>query len=210
MRVKQLVRTRIALALKMAAGVLTIVPCAWAAPASQGDRKMTQSVYDFSGRTIEGKERSLGVYRGKVSLIVNTASRCGFTPQYAALEKLYRRYKDRGFEVLAFPANNFLNQEPGSNEEIKNFCALRYETSFPLFSKISVKGKDIAPLYAFLTTQSPFPGAIGWNFTKFLVARNGRVLARFDSSTDPLDHRVIDALERALAEKQEAQADRSR
>jgi glutathione peroxidase len=208
MRWNRHVRASITTALTATAFGLMIAPGSLGAPPSRGDHKMTQSAYDFGGRTIEGEESPLSAYRGKVSLIVNTASRCGFTPQYASLEKLYRRYRDRGFEVLAFPANNFLRQEPGSNEEIKSFCTLRYQTSFPLFSKISVKGKDIAPLYSFLTTKSPFPGAIGWNFTKFLVARDGRVIARFDSATDPLDRRVTDALERALAEKPEAREDR--
>jgi glutathione peroxidase len=164
----------------------------------------TSGVHDFQVRTIDGKERSLRDYRDKVLLIVNTASRCGFTSQYASLETLYGRYRDRGFEVLAFPANDFLNQEPGSDEEIRSFCALRYQTSFPLFSKIRVKGKDMAPLYDYLTTRSPFPGAIGWNFTKFLVGRDGRVVGRFDSKTDPLDRKVTDALETALEVQQPA------
>ena len=170
---------------------------------------MTRTIYDYSLPTIDGGERSLSEFRGDVLLIVNTASRCGFTPQYAALEMLYRRYQQHGFEVLAFPANNFMNQEPGSDTEIKNFCTLRYDVSFPLFSKISVKGKDIAPLYAYLTTDSAFPGAIGWNFTKFLVARDGRVVARFDSRTDPADRKVTEAIEAALAQKAPAVADAS-
>jgi glutathione peroxidase len=180
---------------------LAVSATAWAA-GTQVNAKggtMNGSIYDFRVRTIDGNERSLAEYRGKALLIVNTASRCGFTPQYASLEKLYRTYQARGFEILAFPANNFMNQEPGSNEEIKSFCTLKYDTSFPLFSKISVKGKDIAPLYSYLTTASPFPGAIGWNFTKFIVDRNGRVVARFDSRTDPLDPGVTEAVEKALA-----------
>jgi glutathione peroxidase len=171
---------------------------------------MTRTVHDFQALTIDGQQRSMADFAGKALLIVNTASRCGFTPQYAALEQLYRRYKDRGFEVLAFPANNFMNQEPGSNEEIQKFCTLRYDTSFPLFAKVSVKGKDIAPLYTYLTTESPFPGAIGWNFTKFLVARDGRVVARFDSKTDPLDRAVTSALEAALAESSRPAAPQGR
>ncbi len=193
--------------LLMALGTVALAGSAGAAPTAAGGHKVTRTIYDYSVRTIDGGERSLGDYRGEVLLIVNTASRCGFTPQYAALETLYRRYQQRGFEVLAFPANNFMNQEPGSDAEIKNFCTLRYDVSFPLFSKISVKGKDIAPLYAHLTTESPFSGAIGWNFTKFLVARDGRVVARFDSMTDPADGKVTEAIEAALAQKAPAVAD---
>jgi len=173
---------------------------------ADGGRPMTHDLYDFRVRTIEGAEKSLADYRGRVLLIVNTASRCGFTPQYASLERIYREYRDRGFEVLAFPANNFMNQEPGTDEEIKSFCTVRYDTSFPLFAKISVKGRDIAPLYAHLTRESPFPGAIGWNFTKFLVARDGSVVARFDSRTDPADRKVKEAIESELARKAPAVA----
>jgi len=168
---------------------------------ADGGRPMTQNIHDFRVRGIDGEEKSLADYRGRVLLIVNTASRCGFTPQYASLEKIYRDYRERGFEVLAFPANNFMNQEPGTDAEIKDFCTLRYDTSFPLFSKISVKGRDMAPLYAYLTRESPFPGAIGWNFTKFLVARDGQVIARFDSRTDPGDRKVTEAIETALAQE---------
>jgi len=167
---------------------------------ADGGRPMTHTIHDFRVRTIEGAEQSLGDYRGQVLLIVNTASKCGFTPQYASLERIYRDHRDRGFAVLAFPANDFMNQEPGTDEEIKSFCTLRYDTSFPLFSKISVKGRDIAPLYSYLTRESPFPGAIGWNFTKFLVGRDGKVVARFDSRTDPADRKVTEAIEKALAQ----------
>ena len=131
-------------------------------------------------------------------MVVNTASRCGFTPQYAGLEKLYERYKDRGFTILAFPANNFMNQEPGNDSTIKQFCELKYKTSFPLFSKISVKGPQIAPLYKYLTTSSGFNGDITWNFNKFLVDRQGRVIARFGSRTEPMDHGLEDNVKKAL------------
>ena len=158
------------------------------------------SVYDFRVKTMEGTDKSLGDYKGRVLLIVNTASHCGYTPQYAGLEKLYERYKDRGFTVLAFPANDFLDQEPGDDNSIKQFCELTYKTSFPLFSKISVKGTQIAPLYQYLTTASGFNGKITWNFNKFLVDRQGHVLARFDSKTDPMDPQLEEDVLRALAQ----------
>jgi len=188
-------------ALATAVAALALASGAIAAAPPQEGPMTTRSVYDFTVRTIEGRERSLGDYRGQVLLVVNTASRCGFTPQYASLEKLHREYHDRGFEVLAFPANDFMNQEPGSNEEIRSFCSTRFGATFPLFAKISVKGRDIAPLYDHLTRESAFPGAIGWNFTKFLVGRDGRVVARFDPITDPVDRKVTAAIERALAGK---------
>lgn len=154
--------------------------------------------FSFTVTDIDGKPRDLAQYRGKAVLIVNTASRCGFTPQYEGLEAIYDRYRARGFEVLAFPANDFMGQEPGTNDEIKTFCTTRFKTSFPLFAKVSVKGKDMAPLYQWLTASSPFPGDIPWNFTKFLVAPDGRVIARFGPRTKPEDAEVISALEPIL------------
>ena len=136
---------------------------------------------------------------------MNTASECGNTPQYKSLETLYEKYKSRGFEVLAFPANNFGGQEPGTNEDIKKFCSTNYKTSFPLFAKISVKGKDIAPLYHYLTTESAFPGDVTWNFAKFLVAPDGRVVARYEPKLDPLTDDVTAKIESTIA----AYADRS-
>lgn len=162
---------------------------------------MNRTVHDFTLRTNEGKERPLAEFAGRALLLVNTASKCGFTPQYAGLGTLYGRYRARGFEVLAFPANDFLGQEPGSDEEIARFCATNYAVTFPLFAKISVKGRDIAPLYAWLTTESGFPGDIGWNFTKFLVAPDGHVIARFGPRTDPLDATLVAKLEGALPAK---------
>ncbi|MFQ3620051.1 MAG: glutathione peroxidase [Spirochaetales bacterium] len=159
------------------------------------------SIYDFTMKDIDGKDVSLRSFEGKVLLIVNVASKCGFTPQYASLEELYRRYKDKGFVVLGFPANNFLGQEPGTNEEIKEFCTLNYGVTFPMFSKISVRGKDIAPLYQFLTdkkTNPKFSGSITWNFNKFLIGRDGTIVERFGSSTDPLNEKVIQAVEKVL------------
>ena len=154
--------------------------------------------FSFTVTDIDGKPRDLAQYRGKAVLIVNTASRCGMTPQYEGLEAIYDRYRARGFEVLAFPANDFMGQEPGTNDEIKTFCTTRFKTSFPLFAKVSVKGKNMAPLYQWLTASSPFPGDIPWNFTKFLVAPDGRVVARFGPRTKPEDAEVISALEPIL------------
>jgi glutathione peroxidase len=158
-------------------------------------------IYSFSPKTIDGKERPLADFQGKALLIVNTASRCGYTPQYNGLEELYKKYKDRGFEILGFPANNFLFQEPGSDEEIRKFCSLKYNVTFPMFSKISVKGKNIDPLYQYLTKESGMNGDIPWNFTKFLVNPEGKVVARFDPKTDPLSKDVISAIEEALPKK---------
>lgn len=156
------------------------------------------SLYSFTVKTIDGQEKKLADYRGKAALLVNTASKCGFTPQYNSLEKLYEKYHDRGFVILAFPANDFLWQEPGSDQEIKNFCSTKYNVTFDLFSKISVKGKDIHPLYQYLTTQTDFKGDIKWNFNKFLVNPEGKVVARFDSSVDPLSPELTKTLETLL------------
>ena len=175
-----------------------IVACAAAKPVPAGGNVQASSLYEFTVLTIDGETRSLAEYRGKTLLIVNTASRCGFTPQYESLEALYQRYKARGLEILAFPANDFMGQEPGSNADIKTFCSERYHTSFPLFAKISVKGKQIAPLYRWLTKDSPFPGDIPWNFTKFVVAPDGKVAARFGPQADPRSKDVTELLEKLL------------
>jgi glutathione peroxidase len=146
------------------------------------------SIYDFDMISIEGWNRSLSEYRDKVLLIVNTASKCGFTPQYEGLQKLYDDYKNRGFVVLGFPANDFLRQEPGTNEEIKEFCSVTYNITFPMFEKIHVKGKEIHPLYEYLTAgggKEEFAGKISWNFAKFLIGRQGEIIARFDPKDDP-------------------------
>jgi glutathione peroxidase len=159
------------------------------------------SVYDFTLKDIDRKQVSLGQYRGKVLLIVNVASRCGFTPQYTGLQSLYSKYQDRGFVILGFPANNFLGQEPGSEEEIKTFCSTKYNVTFPLFSKISVEGDDIHPLYKFLTskeTNPDFGGDIKWNFSKFLVDRSGKIIARFEPAVKPESEPVVQAIEKAL------------
>ncbi|HYQ87687.1 MAG TPA: glutathione peroxidase [Bacteroidota bacterium] len=149
--------------------------------------------------TIDGKPQHLSAYKGKVVMIINTASECGFTPQYETLEKLYEKYKDKGFRVLAFPANNFGHQEPGTNAEIKTFCSTKYHTTFDIFSKISVKGGDQHPLYKYLTKDSPFPGDVKWNFQKYLVDRSGKIAARFMSPVDPMSAEVRQKVEELLA-----------
>ena len=161
----------------------------------------TGSVYDFTMDDIDGKPTPLSKYRGKVLLVVNTASLCGNTPQYSDLETVYEKYQGRGFEVLAFPANNFGQQEPGTNQEIKGFCLTKYSVSFPLFSKISVKGTDKHPLYRYLTEQSSFPGEVEWNFQKYLVDRSGNVIARYHHRTKPLSDEIVRGIETALEKK---------
>lgn len=162
-----------------------------------GDRSDT--IYAFTANDMDGNPTTLERFKGKVLLVVNTASKCGFTPQYEGLEALYKKYKDRGFEILGFPANNFLRQEPGTDEEIKAFCRLNYGVTFPMFSKISVKGKDRHPLYGWLTGHPEHGGGISWNFNKFLIDREGRVAARFGSRTKPDDPELMEAVERELA-----------
>lgn len=143
------------------------------------------SVLDFTLKDIRGRDRALSEYKGKVLLIVNVASKCGLTPQYKGLQELYDRYKERGFMILGFPANDFLWQEPGSDEKIAQFCETKFGVSFDMFSKISVKGRNIHPLYKFLTTESGHPGKIKWNFHKFLVDREGNVVANIQPRTEP-------------------------
>ena len=162
------------------------------------------SMYDFTMKNIDGQDVKLDAYKGKVVMIVNTASRCGNTPQYEGLQALYDKYKDKGFVVLGFPANNFMGQEPGSDEEIKDFCTLKYNVTFPMFSKVSVKGADQHPFYSYLThkdTNPGFEGDITWNFEKFLTDKNGKVIARFTPKTKPQEPQVVEAIEKALAEK---------
>lgn len=182
------------------------------------------SVYDFTVNDIDGKPRSLGEWRGKTLLIVNVASKCGLTPQYTALEAIYQQFKDRGFVVLGFPANDFASQEPGSNQEIAKFCSTEYPVTFPLFSKISVNGPEQHPIYTMLTSAMPqheadapdfrdnldnylsgqglpptlpLPNVL-WNFEKFLVGRDGLTIARFAPDMKPDDPRIIAAIEKAL------------
>ncbi|MBX4263379.1 glutathione peroxidase [Clostridium estertheticum] len=171
------------------------------------------SIYDFNAITIDGEEVSLKQYKGKVLIIVNTASKCGFTPQYKGLEKLYEQYKDKGFEILGFPSNQFAAQEPGESSEIKNFCEINYGVSFPLFEKTDVRGKNAHPIFEYLTEKAKFKGfdlnqpnekkfndmlekkfpellvgnSVKWNFTKFLIGRDGNVEYRFEPTTTPED-----------------------
>jgi glutathione peroxidase len=160
-----------------------------------------KNMFDFTLNSIDGQPTSLASFRGKVVMLVNVASRCGFTPQYSALESVFEKYKDRGFVIVGIPANNFGKQEPGTNQEIKTFCATKYKVSFPMMSKVSVKGDDITPLYQFLTDKSTSPktgGQIQWNFTKFLVGPDGRVITRFEPEVTPDSPEVIAAIEKAL------------
>lgn len=151
---------------------------------------MTESIYDFSVTTIMGLPKSLAGYKGEVLLIVNTASKCGFTPQYAGLQTLYATYHDKGFEILGFPCNQFMGQEPGSSEEIQNFCQVNYGVTFPMFDKIDMNGPHTHPLYEYLKKAAPSAlglTAIKWNFTKFLVDAEGNVLKRFAPDVEPAD-----------------------
>lgn len=160
-----------------------------------------KTIYDFTVKRIDGKEVKLENYKGKVMLIVNTASKCGFTKQYDGLQELSNLYEKDGLVILGFPANNFMNQEPGNNQEIQEFCRLNYGVTFPMFEKISVAGKSIHPLYKYLTdkkTNPEFGGKISWNFNKFLISRDGRIIARFGSPARPLDKEVVAAIEKAL------------
>ncbi len=160
-----------------------------------------KSMYEFTMKDIDGKDVKLDAYKGKVALIVNTASKCGLTPQYEGLQKLFDKYKDKGFVVLGFPANNFMGQEPGTEAEIKDFCNLKYNVTFPMFSKISVKGADQHPFYTFLTNEKSNPGFEGditWNFEKFLADENGKIIARFSPKTLPDAPEVVEAIEKAL------------
>ena len=159
------------------------------------------NVYSFTLKSIDGQPVSLGSYRGKVLLLVNVASKCGYTPQYAGLESLYEKYKDRGLVIVGIPANNFTAQEPGTNEEIKKFCSNRYNVTFPMMAKVSVVGEDKTPLYVFLTDKSVNPqigGEIKWNFTKFLFDRNGKPVERFEPAVTPESPQVTAAIESAL------------
>ncbi|HLL69898.1 MAG TPA: glutathione peroxidase [Pyrinomonadaceae bacterium] len=169
---------------------------------SKTDGKGTaKSVYDFTLKNSKGQDVKLSDYRGKVVMLVNVASKCGYTPQYEGLQKIYERYKDQGFTILGFPANNFGAQEPGSDEEIQQFCRINYGVTFPVFSKISVKGDDKHPLYKYLTereTNPEFAGEIKWNFNKFLVSKDGKIIARFESADKPEDAKVTGAIESAL------------
>ena len=165
---------------------------------SGGNTMADQSVYDFTMKTIDGKEQPLSAYKGRTLLVVNVASKCGFTPQYKGLEALYEKYKGRGLLVLGFPANDFGWQEPGTDAEIQTFCSATYNVTFPMFSKISVKGDKIHPLYKYLTESSQPAGAISWNFNKFLIGPDGRVVGRWGSRTAPEDAELTKKVEETL------------
>ncbi len=174
--------------------LLLAVPVALAQP--------KPSLMDIPLKDIDGKPTSLKPYRGKVLLVVNVASQCGLTPQYSALESLYRKYRDQGLVVLGFPCNDFGAQEPGSNAEIKQFCSAKFEVTFPMFDKLHVKGPEQHPLYAALTGKdSPFPGEIQWNFGKFVIGRDGKILKRFEPKVKPESPEVAQAIEAALGAK---------
>lgn len=157
------------------------------------------SIFGYEVETMDGEIKKLEEYKGNVLIIVNTASKCGFTPQFEGLQQLYENYKEEGLEILGFPSNQFMNQEPGTNEEISQFCSLTYGVSFPMFSKINVRGKDAHPLFRFLTDQAPgtFTSHVKWNFTKFLISRDGEVLERFAPKTPP--EKMEQAIKQALA-----------
>jgi glutathione peroxidase len=160
------------------------------------------SIYDISVKDIDGKDTTLAAYKGKVILIVNVASHCGFTPQYKNLEAVYQKYQDQGFVILGFPCNQFGGQEPGTDDEIKQFCTASYDVTFPLFDKIEVNGPNRHPLYVALAGDtSPFPGNITWNFNKFLISRDGKILKRFDSKITPDSPEATAAIEAAIAAK---------
>ena len=168
---------------------------------------MESKLYSFTMDDIDGKPVGLSEYTGKVLLIVNVASKCGFTKQYAGLQALYEKYQEQGFVILGFPANNFRGQEPGTDTEIKQFCTTKFNVTFPMFSKISVKGKDIHPLYQYLTSpeeNGEFGTAITWNFNKFLIDKNGKTINYFGSRVDPLDSEMIDAVENALKDNDDS------
>jgi len=158
------------------------------------------SLHDYQAKTIDGKEKSLSEYSGQPVLVVNVASKCGLTPQYKGLEEIYRKYSDQGLRVLGFPCNQFMGQEPGSEEEIQQFCSTKYDVTFDMFSKIDVNGKDRHPIYEFLAGKdAQFPGDISWNFEKFLVGADGKVVERFSPRTSPTDSSITAAIEKQLS-----------
>ncbi len=167
------------------------------------DTKGDITIYQFTMNTLEGKPKSLADYKGKVLVVINVASKCGLTPQYKDIEKFYKEYQEKGVEVLGFPANNFLGQEPGTSEDIATFCEKNYGVTFQLFEKISVKGKDIHPLYQFLTNKElngSTNASVSWNFQKFLIGKNGEVITSFSPKTSVYDTEVIEAVNKALNE----------
>ena len=165
---------------------------------NMGDKM--ESVYEFTVKDIKGNDLSLSKYKGKVLLIVNVASKCGYTRQYSGLQNIYEKYKDKGFEILAFPCNDFGGQEPGSNEEIAEFCSVNFNVTFPIFDKVKVLGDDKSPLFKFLTDSiQSNSGDINWNFEKFLISKNGNIVNRFKSSVEPESEELISQIEEELA-----------
>jgi len=165
---------------------------------SEGNIRLNKNIYDISVKTMEGDTKNLSEYKGKVILIVNVASKCGNTPQYEGLERIYEKYKDAGFEILAFPCNDFGEQEPGTNEEIRTFCETKYNVSFPLFDKVKVLGDDKSPLYERLINNSEPVGDISWNFEKFLIDKEGNIVGRYKSKVKPESEELISAIDTEL------------
>ncbi len=191
--------------LALAAAALSAALLAGVLSASAGHHETTSggsSVLDFTLDRIDGKPQALSDYQGQVLLLVNVASKCGYTPQYEGLEKLYETYREQGFAVLGFPSNDFAGQEPGSNEQIADFCRSTYGVEFPMFGKITVKGEDAHPLYRYLTDQpEPIGGSVQWNFQKYLVNRRGEVVAKFAPGTRPSDGDLVKQIEALLADR---------
>lgn len=176
-----------------------VVVLAWTAVAVAADKG--ESVLDLTVKNIKGQDVNLSEYKGKVLLVVNTASECGFTPQYEGLEKLHETYADQGLVILGFPSNDFGKQEPGTNEEIAEFCTSTYKVKFPMFSKVVVKGPEQCELYKKLTSTPKLEGPVKWNFEKFLISRDGQVVARFPSAAAPESPKVVQQIEHELAKK---------
>jgi glutathione peroxidase len=186
-------------------GIIAVYGMSFMTESATKTETTKQTIYKFSAENIDGVDTPLEKYKGDVVLIVNTASQCGYTPQYKGLQAIYDKYKDKGFVILGFPTNDFGGQEPGSNEEIKEFCTLKYKVSFPMFAKITVKGEETHPLYKFLInkeTNGEFGGEITWNFNKFLANDKGEIVARFSSKDEPESEAVTGAIEKYLAEKE--------
>jgi glutathione peroxidase len=191
---------------------LAVFACAVSASAAETKDQAPKSPLDFKMKSIDGKEVDLAKYKGKVVLIVNTASKCGLTPQYEALERLHEQYGEEGLAILGFPANEFGKQEPGTNKEIAQFCKDRFGIGFDMFEKIVVKGEGINPLYAFLTsedTNPKFAGEISWNFEKFVVGRDGQVVARFKPRTEPEAKEVLELIRAELKKEPPAEKEKN-
>jgi glutathione peroxidase len=178
-----------------------LVTCVFAGDDPKKESKAVPPVLNFKMKSLAGEDVDLSQYQGKVLLMVNTASKCGYTPQYKDLEALYKKYSDKGLVVLGFPADNFGHQEPGNDKQIAEFCEKNFGVTFPLFSKVSVKGADEVPLFKLLTSQSPDPGEIKWNFEKFLISRDGKIVSRFRSKVNPSSEEVAKAVEQELTKQ---------